>query len=1033
MAERKAMQKYYPPEWTPKDGSLNKFHGQHPLRQRASKLKTEGILVIRFEIPFNMWCEECGCFIAQGTRFNAEKKTVGSYLSTKILSFKMNCDSCHNEIEIQTDPQHQRYVVTKGGKQKSQDFDAADAETMMLSSVEERIKLKTDALYALEHFEEDKKKALEDSEAVGKMLELMKTKESYFDLNESVRKRFRKVHRDDKDIEKRNKIKSSFRLLPSSADDEEAGKNVVFKHKSPSSQLPKSFRTKSMIHSFPSLSHHQSSSQPSTELESSKSKSLVPPSLLSSTSQSESLLSLAPSATPSSSKSKSSSSIISSLFDSLSKSSEKKEKCTNTEDTKKDVIDLEDKVDPCSKRTKEMRQKERENETSKVDEIDFTDNISSNTSMMPLEEIYKIIDKETTVKGLGCQADISLPKAKLRTVLKIDYSPSMPFRNAQNQILIDLTDDYDENSSVSLQRYYSPERNSDQSVGRNSITYGEMRKSSVQQIINEINALSEQYRFKEDSVFVDIGSGLGKIVFHAFLSTPSSECWGVEIVRKRNDFAESMKPKLMEILEKHDNDPDIVCLGIANDERPSPKHEPIFCDLTSPPLHDEEEERKSVASSSECTSSSTLSIDHTPTSPSTSNTSTQVFDISDSTEQPVSIPAIRTSSPLSSSSTSPIPFPHSSASSSSSPSPSPTPSPSSHSFPYVFTSTPPSPTLPFPRRKAQEVETKIHFVCDDCVRWLMDTDVEPTHIIMYDKVFSQHTYKRLLNVLEKVVPFKILVSFQTPDFLYRNGLRSIQKMKRVSVTTTGNEGFSCFIYARTRKVGESEDPKTKESETVDSELSANADEQSNKEEQSHSQDSSSKQGAEADSQASGEFAAHEKEKNEKESLDLSVKENRIKWKRDLMALDCEKVSDKLAKIFEDVYEEEEKKMKEDIYQAKQERRKREALRREQRNAEGSKKNSKQKSKFKFVSNMGLINSLTKSKLRLNKAKQTKTFRFQSRSNQRKSKSSKENNSGSIITVSDSESSSEIISDFLSDDREDDADEDIKKIDIEKID
>lgn len=52
MADRKAQQKYYPPEWDPSKGSINTFRGSHHLRQRASKLKTEGILVVRC-VPFS--------------------------------------------------------------------------------------------------------------------------------------------------------------------------------------------------------------------------------------------------------------------------------------------------------------------------------------------------------------------------------------------------------------------------------------------------------------------------------------------------------------------------------------------------------------------------------------------------------------------------------------------------------------------------------------------------------------------------------------------------------------------------------------------------------------------------------------------------------------------------------------------------------------------------------------------------------------------------------------------------------------------
>ncbi|PVU87315.1 hypothetical protein BB560_006509, partial [Smittium megazygosporum] len=63
MAERKAQNKYYPPDWDPSKGSINKYVGQHPLRDRARKLD-KGILIIRFEMPFNIWCGNCKAMIA---------------------------------------------------------------------------------------------------------------------------------------------------------------------------------------------------------------------------------------------------------------------------------------------------------------------------------------------------------------------------------------------------------------------------------------------------------------------------------------------------------------------------------------------------------------------------------------------------------------------------------------------------------------------------------------------------------------------------------------------------------------------------------------------------------------------------------------------------------------------------------------------------------------------------------------------------------------------------------------------------------
>jgi len=117
MAERKATNKYYPPEWNPSKGSINKFRGSHPLRDRARKLD-QGILIVRFEVPFNIWCEGCKSHIGKGVRYNAEKKAAGKYFSTKIWNFRMKCHLCPNYIEIETDPEHTDFKVVKGASKK---------------------------------------------------------------------------------------------------------------------------------------------------------------------------------------------------------------------------------------------------------------------------------------------------------------------------------------------------------------------------------------------------------------------------------------------------------------------------------------------------------------------------------------------------------------------------------------------------------------------------------------------------------------------------------------------------------------------------------------------------------------------------------------------------------------------------------------------------------------------------------------------------------------------------------------------------
>jgi len=97
MAERKATNKYYPPDYDPKYGGLNKFVGSHPLRERAKNID-KGILVIRFEMPYNIWCGGCGIHIARGVRYNAQKKQIGKYFSTSIFLFRMRCHLCPNYI-----------------------------------------------------------------------------------------------------------------------------------------------------------------------------------------------------------------------------------------------------------------------------------------------------------------------------------------------------------------------------------------------------------------------------------------------------------------------------------------------------------------------------------------------------------------------------------------------------------------------------------------------------------------------------------------------------------------------------------------------------------------------------------------------------------------------------------------------------------------------------------------------------------------------------------------------------------------------
>ncbi|KAM5544580.1 hypothetical protein V8D89_001478 [Ganoderma adspersum] len=115
--------KYYPPDYDPeKHSSLNAYRGKHALGDRARKIG-EGILIVRFELPFNIWCGTCNNHIGMGVRYNAEKKKIGNYYSTPIYSFRCKCHLCSGWFEIHTDPQNTRYVVVSGARQKDEEWD----------------------------------------------------------------------------------------------------------------------------------------------------------------------------------------------------------------------------------------------------------------------------------------------------------------------------------------------------------------------------------------------------------------------------------------------------------------------------------------------------------------------------------------------------------------------------------------------------------------------------------------------------------------------------------------------------------------------------------------------------------------------------------------------------------------------------------------------------------------------------------------------------------------------------------------------
>jgi len=150
---------YIPPEYDARiHGSLDKYQSEAGTAggKWGGRIKHTGgtsNLIIRFEMPFNVWCVSCGRSIAKGVRFNAEKKQAGTYYNTKLWSFSFRLPCCQSRCEIQTDPKNADYAIVRGARRKVEEYSAKDAGVQELIDEEHRERLRTDATYRVEHHE----------------------------------------------------------------------------------------------------------------------------------------------------------------------------------------------------------------------------------------------------------------------------------------------------------------------------------------------------------------------------------------------------------------------------------------------------------------------------------------------------------------------------------------------------------------------------------------------------------------------------------------------------------------------------------------------------------------------------------------------------------------------------------------------------------------------------------------------------------------------------------------------------------------
>uniref|UniRef100_A0A060TH18 ARAD1D35310p n=1 Tax=Blastobotrys adeninivorans TaxID=409370 RepID=A0A060TH18_BLAAD len=219
--------RYYPPDYDGKR-SLNQLAGKsHALGKRARRL-SEGILVVRFEAPFDFYCQSCNTRIGQGTRFNADKSENGAYYSTKIWRFTFKCYQCKSEIAIETDPQNTRYVVVSGGR---------EAASNSLQQHDIRIKEPQDQLDPFDKAEKQKaaevKKMHDDKVLTSIYLANQRQWDDPFERSQALRKNFREESKrieakraEEKAIQDKNSL--SIPIVDEAADDQVVSQNTSF-------------------------------------------------------------------------------------------------------------------------------------------------------------------------------------------------------------------------------------------------------------------------------------------------------------------------------------------------------------------------------------------------------------------------------------------------------------------------------------------------------------------------------------------------------------------------------------------------------------------------------------------------------------------------------------------------------------------------------------------------------------------------------------------------------------------------------------
>lgn len=149
MAERKVLNKYYPPDFDP---------AKIPRRRQPKNQQMK----VRMMLPMSIRCNTCGNYIYKGTKFNSRKEDVvgETYLGIQIFRFYFKCTKCSAELVMKTDPQNSDYVVESGATRNFEPWRAED-EAVENDSNKRKAEEMGDAMKSLENRTLDSKREMD--------------------------------------------------------------------------------------------------------------------------------------------------------------------------------------------------------------------------------------------------------------------------------------------------------------------------------------------------------------------------------------------------------------------------------------------------------------------------------------------------------------------------------------------------------------------------------------------------------------------------------------------------------------------------------------------------------------------------------------------------------------------------------------------------------------------------------------------------------------------------------------------------------